>query len=193
MKIHDINSVLAVQLSKTTAMHQFKTAKFFEHRLENLRDFLAEAHNDPDFAILDATGRPHASDYDRRCIAFAVAFGDREAAGKWAYFVAGQVYSAFSLENGGTERSIRSKLNPTAVGTRLGELHRAGMDYSYARLILSESQLSSALTEAWREGVPFEYLNAFLEHDTVASNAIEVARQSFKDGMPLEYGLALMA
>lgn len=193
MKIHDINSVLAVQLSKTTAMHQFKTAKFFEHRLENLRDFLADAHNDPDYTILDENGRPHANDYVRRCIAFALAFGDREAAGKWAYFVAGQVYSAFSLENGGTERSVRFKLNPTAVGTRLGELHRAGMGYPYARLILTSSQLSGAVTEAWREGVPFEYLNAFLEHEVVGGNAVEAARQSFKDGLPLEYGLALMA
>lgn len=199
MKIHDINSVLAAQLNKTSATHQFKTAKFFEHRLEYLRDYLAEAHEDSDFTIIDPTGRPRSGDYIRRLLAFAVAFGDREAAGQWA-LVAGRVYSAFSRENGGTERSVASKLNPTSVGLRLGELHNEGVNPQYAQLILMNSYLSAQVLEAWREGVPFEYLAAHLSDvegrrvgTTDDREAVEFARRNYREGLPLEYALALVA
>ncbi len=193
MVVHDINSVLKAQLNKTSATHQFKTAKFFEHRLEYLQNYLAEVHENPDFSIFDETGRPRIGNFIRRVLAFAVAFGDREAAGEWAVRVASPVYPAFSLANGGTERSQHETLNPTAVGHRLGDMYRSGLDVMYAQLILRNSYLSHQVTEAWRDGVPYEYLYGHLDGARDARNAVEFARRNFKEGLPLEYALAMMS
>lgn len=193
MVVHDINSVLKAQLNKTSATHQFKTAKFFEHRLENLQAYLAEVHENPDFDIFDETGRPRIGEYIRRVLAFAVAFGDREAAGEWAVRVAAPVYPAFSRVSGGSDRSQNVKLNPTAVGHRLGEMHRAGLPADYAQLMLRNSYLSAQVMEAWRDGVPYPYLYAHIDGSPDARNAVEFARRNFKDGLPLEYALAMAA
>lgn len=187
MRIHDINSVLAAQLGKTSARRVFEYSKLFEHRLENLTAYLAEALDDPDFTILDATGRPRIGTRIRRLLTFALAFGDGQAAGQWAQ-VATAVYPAFSLGSG---NSLKGE-NGLAVGSRLREMKNQGLTPEYARLVLTVGGRSSGLViEAWRAGVPAEYLSSVTESLGSTEDAILLATRAWADGLPLEYALAV--
>lgn len=184
MRLHDINSVLSAQLGKTSAKRMFAYSKFFGHRLEALQGYLAEALDQPDFTVIDANDRPRANPLIKRLLVFAFAFGDADTAGQWARAV-GSVIPAFS------STADTRTANGAVLGARMREMKAEGVTPEYARLILSAGHLARSIQEAWRDGVPSDYLEHILEALEYTEDAVTLGRSAWRDGLPLEYAVAV--